>query len=363
MRIGEIIAKLEQWAPPFLQESYDNSGLIVGKASWETSGVLVALDCLEGVVDEAISKNINLIVAHHPIVFSGLKRFNGRSYIERVIMKAIKHDIAIYAIHTNLDNVLWGVNAKIMELLGIEKFKILQPMKNALLKFQVYVPENDAAKVAEAVYSAGGGKVSAYEECSFTTSGIGTFKPTDGTNPTVGSIGVRESVAEVKMEFIVPSFVKFAVENAARKAHPYEEMAFEWLSIDNEATDYGAGAVGSYIEPKDFDAFLSQVKAAFGTTIKYTQPVGKTVQKVAVCGGSGSFLLGAAKASGADVFITADYKYHQFFDAEGKISILDVGHFESEQFTINLIADFIEKNFPKFAVLKTEVNTNPIQYY
>jgi len=363
MRIGEIIAKLEQWAPPYLQESYDNSGLIVGNPSWETSGVLVALDCLESVVDEAIAKRVNLIVAHHPIVFSGLKRFNGGSYIERVVMKAIKHDIAIYAIHTNLDNVLWGVNAKIMELLGIEEFKILQPMKNTLLKFQVYVPEADATKVAEAVYAAGGGKVSAYEECSFTTSGIGTFKPTEGTNPTIGAIGIRESVAEVKMEFMVPAFAKFAVESAARTAHPYEEMAHEWISVENLATEFGAGAYGILDKPIDFEAFLKQVKKAFGTTIKYTAPAGKTVEKVAVCGGAGSFLLGAAMSAGADVFITADYKYHQFFDAEGKISILDVGHFESEQFTINLIADFIEKNFPKFAVLKTEVNTNPIQYY
>ena len=363
MRIGEIIAKLEQWAPPYLQESYDNSGLIVGNPSWESSGVLVALDCLESVVDEAIDKKVNLIVAHHPIVFSGLKRFNGRSYIERVVMKAIKHDVAIYAIHTNLDNVLWGVNAKIMELLGIDQFKVLQPMKNALLKFQVYVPEADASKVAEAVYASGGGKVSAYEECSFTTTGTGTFKPTEGTNPAIGAIGVREAVAEVKMEFMVPAFAKFAVENATRTAHPYEEMAYEWLAVENVATEYGAGAVGDLPEPMAFDAFLSAVKKAFGTTLKFTAPIGKTVEKVAVCGGSGSFLLGAAVASGADVFITADYKYHQFFDADGKISILDVGHFESEQFTINLIADFIEKNFPKFAVLKTEVNTNPIQYY
>lgn len=363
MRIGQIIEALEQWAPPSLQESYDNSGLIVGNTNWESTGVLVALDCLESVVDEAIAKNINLIVAHHPIVFSGLKRFNGRSYIERVVMKAIKNDVAIYAIHTNLDNVLWGVNAKVMEVLGIPNHAILSPMKDALKKFEVYVPTEYVEVLEQAIFEAGGGKVSAYEECSFRTEGVGSFKGTAGTQPVIGEVGKREFVPETKLEFIVPAYAVYAVERAARAAHPYEEMAYQWLAVGNTATHFGAGAVGELPAELGFEDFLKKVKAAFGTTIRYTTPAGEIVKKVAVCGGSGSFLLGAAMASGADVFITADYKYHQFFDADRKISILDVGHFESEQFTIDLIADFIEKNFPKFAVLKTEVNTNPIQYY
>ena len=363
MRIGEIINALEEWAPPVLQESYDNSGLIVGALDWETSGVLVTLDCLESVVDEAIEKKVQFIIAHHPIVFSGLKRFNGRTYVERVIMKAIKHNIAIYAIHTNLDNVLWGVNAKIMSLLGVSNHSVLSPMADTLYKFQVYVPRAARKEVAEAVFAAGGGKVSAYQECSFTTNGKGTFKPTQGTNPVVGEIGIREEVDEVKLEFIVPNFAISAVEHAARTTHPYEEMAYEWLNIANKATDYGAGAYGELPEAMPFDAFLEHVKTTFGTTIRYTKPIVDKVRTVAVCGGSGSFLLGAAKAVKADVFITADYKYHQFFDADAAITILDVGHFESEQFTIGLIAEFIEKKFPKFAVLTTEVNTNPIQYY
>lgn len=363
MKIREIINELERLAPPMLQESYDNSGLIVGAPDWETEGVLVALDCLESVVDEAIANNIKLVVAHHPIVFSGLKRFNGSNYIQRVVMKAIKHDVAIYAIHTNLDNVLWGVNAKIMELLGVNDHEILSPMKGALKKFQVYVPKGHEEELAAAVYSAGGGKVSAYEECSFTTEGTGTFKGTEGTNPVIGEVGKREYVQEYKLEFIVPNFAARSVERAARAAHPYEEMAYEWLAVENVAPQYGAGAVGDLPKPVPFNEFLKLVKSTFGTTIKYTAPVAETVERVAVCGGSGSFLLGAAQGSGAQVFITADYKYHQFFDAENSISILDIGHFESEQFTIDLIAEMLSKKFPKFAVLKTEVNTNPIQYY
>ena len=363
MGIGEIIQELELWAPPTLQESYDNSGLIVGSKEWETDGVLVALDCLESVVDEAIAKNIHLIVAHHPIVFGGLKRFNGSNYIERVVMKAIKHDVAIYAIHTNLDNVLWGVNAKIMGLLGIENHTVLSPMEGALKKFQVYVPVTNVSSLESAVFNAGGGKVSAYDECSFKTEGVGSFKGTEGTSPVIGKVGEREFVEEAKLEFIVPAFAQRAVEKAARTAHPYEEMAYEWLAVENVATQYGAGAVGELAQEMKFDTFLAMVKKTFGTTLKYTPAVKETVKRVAVCGGSGSFLLGAAKGSGADVFITADYKYHQFFDADGSLSIFDVGHFESEQFTIDLIADRLSEKFPKFAVLKTEVNTNPIQYY
>tara|TARA_B100000925_G_scaffold208812_1_gene159057 strand:- start:7126 stop:8217 length:1092 start_codon:yes stop_codon:yes gene_type:complete len=363
MRIGQIIEALEQWAPPELQESYDNSGLIVGNTNWESTGVLVALDCLESVVDEAIAKSVNLIVAHHPIVFAGLKRFNGRSYIERVVMKAIKHDVAIYAIHTNLDNILWGVNAKVMEVLDIKDHAILSPMKDALKKFEVYVPIEHVEALEQAIFEAGGGKVRSYDECSFRTDGTGSFKGTAGTQPFIGEEGKREFVEEAKLEFIVPIYAASAVESAARAVHPYEEMAYQWLSVGNAATHFGAGAVGDLPKKLGFEEFLKKVKTVFDTTIRYTSPVDGVVKKVAVCGGAGSFLLGAAMASGADVFITADFKYHQFFDADGKISILDVGHFESEQFTIDLIADFIEKNFPKFAVLKTEVNTNPIQYY
>jgi hypothetical protein len=255
------------------------------------------------------------------------------------------------------------VNAKIIQMLGLEKHSILSPMKNSLKKFQVYVPSAHVESIESAVFSSGGGKVSAYEECSFKTNGIGSFKGGKGTNPVIGEAGKRELVEEMKLEFVVPTFAVKDVERAARAAHPYEEMAFEWLAIENNATLYGAGAVGEFQEPIDFKAFLNRVKTAFGTTLKYTAPHKTTIQRVAVCGGSGSFLLGAAKAVGADVFITADYKYHQFFDADGTISILDVGHFESEQFTIDLIADRLSEKFPKFAVLKTEVNTNPIQYY
>ena len=363
MKVKDIIEVLESWAPLKLQESYDNSGLIVGAPHWETNGVMVALDCLESVVDEAISKGVHLVVTHHPIVFNGLKKFNGSSYVERVIMKAIKHDVALYAIHTNLDNVAWGVNGKIMEVLGISNHVVLSPSQGLLRKFQVYVPVKEADALANAVYAAGGGKISAYEACSFKSIGEGTFKPIEGASPVTGSIGKQESVQEAKLEFIVPVFACQAVERAARGSHPYEVMAYDWIELGNTAAQYGAGALGEFEIPVDFMSFLHQVKSKFGATIKYTKPVNELIKTVAVCGGSGSFLLDAAKRSDADVLITSDFKYHQYFDADNSICILDIGHYESERFTIDLITERLSKKFPKFAVLKTEVNTNPIQYY
>tara|TARA_B110001469_G_scaffold25292_1_gene26016 strand:+ start:348 stop:1439 length:1092 start_codon:yes stop_codon:yes gene_type:complete len=363
MKIKNIIEVLESWAPLKLQESYDNSGLIVGAPHWETNGALVALDCLESVVDEAISKGIHLVVTHHPIVFNGLKKFNGSNYVERVVMKAIKHDVALYAIHTNLDNVAWGVNGKIMDVLGISSHVVLSPAQGMLRKFQVYVPVEGAEELAKAVYSAGGGKISNYEACSFKSIGEGTFKPISGASPVIGSVGKHEYVQEAKIEFMVPSFACQAVELAARASHPYEEMAYDWIDLVNTTPEYGAGALGVLKEPVDFMSFLRQVKSEFGATIKYTKPIKDLVKTVAVCGGSGSFLLDAAKRANADVLITSDFKYHEYFDADNSICILDIGHYESERFTIDLITERLSKKFPKFAVLKTEVNTNPIQYY
>lgn len=362
MRISKIIEALEAWAPPALQESYDNSGLIVGSPDWETNGVLVALDCIEAVVDEAIQQGIGLVVAHHPIVFSGLKRFNGKNYVERVVMKAIKHDVALYAIHTNLDNVSHGVNAALCAQLGLTPERILSPLKGQLKKFQVYVPQSHKDAVEAAVYAAGGGVVSKYEECSFATEGTGSFKPTEGTQPHIGTVGEREYVKEIKMEFIIHSHVVGAVLSATQQVHPYEEMAYEIIATENSGAMYGAGVVATLPAEMSMQDFAQHVKAQLGTTIKATPFSGESVKTVALCGGSGQFLLGAALASSAQVFITSDFKYHQYFDAEGRITVFDVGHFESEQFTIQLIADFIEKKFPKFAVLKTKVKTNPIQY-
>ncbi len=363
MRIKDVITYLEELAPPSLQEPYDNARLIVGDQNNNCKGVLTCLDSTEEVVDEAIEKGCNLIVAHHPIVFSGLKSITGKGYIEKTIIKAIKNDIAIYAIHTNLDNVKHGVNGVWANALGLENQKILAPKPGLLSKLIVFVPEEAKEKVMQAVFSAGGGEIAAYAECSFSTSGVGTFKPSAEANPYSGQAGERSTEKELKLEVLVPNYAIHSCISAARAAHPYEEMAYDVIPLSNTHQEIGAGMVGDLAAPMDAKEWLSLLKEKMGAgVVRYTHLCKDTIQRVAICGGSGSFLLKDAIRSGADVFVTADFKYHQFFDAEGRIIIADIGHYESEQLTINYLADRLKEKFTTFAVLLTEVNTNPINY-
>ena len=363
MQLKDIIQFLEDKAPLSLQESYDNSGLICGHSSMEINGAIICLDSTEDVIDEAIRHGFNLVIAHHPIVFSGIKKLNGKNYIERTIIKAIKNDIAIYAIHTNLDNVIHGVNAKIAEKIGLVNCRILSPMKNKLLKLSTYVPHEHTEKVKEALFSAGAGHIGNYSECSFTTTGEGTFKGGDGSDPVYGEKNVRFKGHESKIEVVFESHKQSQIFSALKEAHPYEEVAYEFIALANNWQDVGAGMIGEL--PSEIDAieFLKSLKTKMKTDcIRHTNTFNKEVKKVAICGGSGSFLLEDAKRAGADIFITGDYKYHQFFDADGSIIIADIGHYESEQYTIELLGDWLSEKFPTFALRLTENNTNPINY-
>jgi dinuclear metal center YbgI/SA1388 family protein len=363
MQLKEIITFFEAWAPPSLQESYDNSGLLVGSPNWDAKGVLFCLDCTEAVIDEAVRKGCNLVVAHHPVIFNGLKRLTGSNYIERTVISAIKHDVAIYAIHTNLDHVRSGVNGKIAERLELKNTSILAPKSGLLLRLDVYVPIEAAEKVRNALFSAGAGHIGHYEECSFQIEGQGTFKPGVGANPSLGSYGVRHTEQEICLTVILPDFLKNSVLQAMKSAHPYEEVAYQVTRLENSWQDVGSGMVGDLSTPVDFKSFLEFVKVKLqAPALRYTAPVRSHVQRVAICGGSGSFLLEHAKRSKADVYITADYKYHQFFDADGHISIVDIGHFESEQFTIELLGERFKQKFPTFASHLTSIVTNPVHY-
>lgn len=363
MKLHEITAALESIAPRIYQESYDNSGLIVGDLTREITGAVICLDSTEEVIDEAIRKGVNLVIAHHPIVFKGLKSFTGKNYVERTVMKAIKNDIAIYAIHTNLDNIKRGVNEKIANLLGLRNKRILSTKQGFLNKLVFFCPEKDALKIKEAIFSAGGGAIGDYDYCSYSSEGVGTFKPMRNAEPAEGKLDELSTVHELRIEVLVKKSVLGGVIQEMKTAHPYEEVAYELYSIENEDQELGSGMIGELGSPVSMDNFLSLVSSTFSTgVIKYT-PYNKEVKKVAVCGGSGSFLLKNAIAAKADVFITSDFKYHEFFDAEGKISIFDIGHFESEQFTIDLIKEFLIDKFPKFAAHLTEINTNPVKYF
>lgn len=364
MKLKEITDFLEQNYPLDLQESYDNSGLILGDKNMEITGAIVCLDSIEAIVDEAIQKNCNLIIAHHPIIFKGLKKLTNSNYIERVVSKCIKNDIALYAIHTNLDNHFEGVNREIANRIGLKNIRILQPIQGNLSKLVVFVPTDALEKLDEAIFKAGGGQIGNYSECHFRTEGVGTFKGNENSNPQIGTQNIRESVEEFRLEYLVSNYNLRTVLNAMHAAHPYEEVAYEMYPIQNSNQFEGAGMIGELENEINEIEFLTQLKKTFKCgAIRHTQLFGKKIKTVALCGGSGSFLLSKAVQQKADIFITGDFKYHEFFDAENNIIIADIGHFESEQFTSNLLAEKIKENFTNFAIHLTEHNTNPINYF
>ena len=364
IRLKEIIKVLESWAPPQLQESYDNSGLLVGDSNSLINGVVVCLDCTEDVVAEAVKKKANLIIAHHPILFSGLKSITGKTYVERTLLAAIKKDIAIYAIHTNLDNIEVGVNHAIAKKLNLRNCSVLQPKSGFIKKLSTYVPSSHTESVKNALFTAGAGQIGNYDECSFTGSGTGTFRGNDSTKPFVGAKNVRHHEKEDKIEIILEEWNESSVLSALMKAHPYEEVAYNLYQLDNKHLHIGSGLIGELKNEVEWKAFLKKLKTSMKVkVIRHTNPVSSKVKRIAVCGGSGSFLLPNAIAAQADILITADFKYHQFFDADSRIMIADIGHYESEQFTGELIISYLRDNFPTFALHLTGINTNPVNYY
>ncbi len=364
MKIQEILSVLEAYAHPSMQESYDNAGLITGHTGQDCTGVLCTLDCTEEVIEEAIQKSCNLVVAHHPIVFKGLKQLNGKNYVERAVIRAIKNDIAIYAIHTNLDNAWNGVNHKIAQKLGVKPLQVLQPMGRQLLKLYTYVPHNEVENVKNALFAAGAGTIGNYRECSFSVKGEGTFTAGDDAEPYVGKTGVRHTEPETRLEVLLPVHQKNAVLKALQEAHPYEEVAYELVQLENMHPYAGAGLLTELSEDVDPEEFLKMVKTNMQVPcIKHTARPHKKIKRVAVCGGAGSFLINNALRAKADVYITSDLKYHEFFDAEDRLWLLDIGHYESEQYTTELLFEILHKKFPTFAVLKASIQTNPVQYY
>ena len=364
MKIREVIECLEKYAPLNLQESYDNAGVIIGDASDECSGIITTLDVTEDVIHEAIEKKYNLIVAHHPIIFKGLKKLNGKNYVERCVISAIKNNIAIYAIHTNIDNVINGVNQKIAQKLNLQNNKILSPKEGMLKKLVTFCPQNNAAEIRDVLFNAGAGVVGKYSECSFNLEGAGTFKAGETAEPYVGKIGKRHSENETRIEVIFPNYLQYQIIESLKHAHPYEEVAYDIYSLNNEHENIGSGLVGDLAEPVSEEDLLSMLKAKFALkVIRHTTLLNKKITRVAVCGGAGSFLIPAVKASGAQAYITSDVKYHEFFDADNTILLADIGHYESEQFTTDLLTDILQQKFPNFAVQKTGIMTNPVSYY
>lgn len=363
MEIKDITNYLEQIAPPVYQESYDNSGLLVGDPNAKVKGVLFTLDVTEDVIEEAIATGNNLIIAHHPLIFKGLKKLTGVHWVERCVILAVKNDIAIYAIHTNLDHVHTGVNRKIAEKLGLQNLSILSPKTETLSKLVTFIPPENVERVLKAMYEAGAGKIGNYDHCSYQIDGTGTFRPGDEANPHIGATNKDETVSEKRVEVLFPSFLSGKILTALKSSHPYEEVAYYLSALDNANQEVGAGMVGELVESVDASDFLQAIKLKMKTThIRHTSLCKQRVQKIAVCGGAGSFLLQKAIAAGADMFITGDFKYHDFFEADSKLIIADIGHYESEQFTKELLYDIIREKFTNIALRLTEVETNPIKY-
>jgi len=364
MKINQIILALESVAPLAYQEVYDNAGLLTGSAEMQCTGVLCTLDATEDIIKEAIQKRCNLVVAHHPILFKGITKINGKNYVEKVLILAIKNDIAIYAIHTNLDNIFGGVNSKIAQKLGLINSKILLPTSKNLVKLITFAPKEYANTILEALFEAGAGNIGNYSEASFTISGEGTFKGSENANPTIGEKGTRTTLNEQRIEVILPSYLQEKVIFALKKAHLYEEVAYDLIPLNNENQLVGSGMIGELKEEMNENDFLEQIKAAFDLkVIKHTPLLRKKINKIAICGGAGSFLIPVAKAAKADFFISSDIKYHEFFEADNQFVIADIGHWESEQYTTDLLFALLTTKFPNFAVLKTAINTNPVSYF
>ncbi|HSP11279.1 MAG TPA: Nif3-like dinuclear metal center hexameric protein [Salegentibacter sp.] len=363
MQIQEVIDILEDFAPTAYAEDFDNVGLLVGDPSSQVKGAIITLDTLEEVVDEAIGKNCNLIISFHPIIFSGLKKLNGKNYVERTVLKAIKNDIAIYAIHTALDNQHKGVNDMICEKLGLINRKILIPRSQSIKKLTTFVPNSNADEVRKALFEAGAGSIGNYDNCSFNLKGSGSFKPNEDANPVIGKKGEVHFEEETQIGLTFPTHLEGKILKALFYSHPYEEVAYEVTSLDNSNQHLGMGMIGELEEEQEETAFLQKVKQIFNSgCIRHSELLQKPVKKVAVLGGSGSFAIENAKRAEADIYITADLKYHDFYKAEKRLVLADIGHYESEQYTKNLLHSYLTKKISNFALILAETNTNPIKY-
>lgn len=363
MTIHDLCLTMEKWAPLAWQESYDNAGLLTGNRGDKVIGVLISLDCTEAVVEEAIRKGCNMIIAHHPIVFKGLKQLTGRNYVERTVILAIKNDIAIYASHTNLDHAPKGVSYQLAQKLSLINGRVLRPFRDALRQLTYFVPVENAEQVRRAMHAAGAGNIGDYTACSFSTEGTGRFTPSSAADPYIGHANEASALSELRVEMLFPAHLESEILVALRAAHPYEEVAYYVTSLSNTWQEVGAGYIAELPEAMHPNDFTKYLKNKLGlTNFRHSPWLAKPIKRIALCGGAGSFLLEDAKKQGADVFISGDFKYHEFFDAENSCTICDIGHYESEVMIKEAIHDYLSNNFTNFAVLKSETHTNPVSF-
>jgi dinuclear metal center YbgI/SA1388 family protein len=364
MQVREITDYIESFAPLSYQESYDNAGLQTGQPDHEVNAVLLCIDVTDAVIEEALRLEAGLIISHHPLIFGGLKKLTGSNPTEKMVIRAIRNDISIYTAHTNLDAVHTGVNHKICEKLALQETRVLVPMTDQLRKLVFFVPRDHAEQVRLEIFREGAGHIGNYDMCSFSAPGEGTFRGLEGSDPFVGEKGSMHMEPELRVETIFPKAKEKSILQALIRSHPYEEVAYDVYPLANTYDQAGSGAIGRLAEPAEEQSFLQLLKDQFRTpVVRHSMLLGKKIRNVALCGGSGSFLIHEAMASGADAFVSSDFKYHQFFNADGRILLADIGHYESEQFTIEIFYEYLIKKFPTFAVHLSEVNTNPVNYF
>jgi dinuclear metal center YbgI/SA1388 family protein len=364
MQIKRIIQAMEEFAPLALQESYDNSGLAVGDADREIEAALLCLDVTPSVLEEAKNKGAGLIISHHPVIFGKLGKLTGSSYTEKIVIQAIKSNIALYSVHTNIDRVTGGVNSRIADKVGIRDSEILSPAEGILKKLVVFVPRDHAESVRNAIFDAGAGHIGEYDQCSFNLEGEGSFRGSEKSDPFTGKPGILHFEKEVRVETVFPGFLGSVIIEKMIQAHPYEEVAYDIYPLDNKYYRAGDGIIGELEKPVEAQEFLKLLKEVFKAgCIRHTRLTGKKISRVAACGGSGGFLAGLARKKGADIFISGEFKYHDFFQADQSMMLAEVGHFESEQFTLEIFHELLTKKFPNFAVHFSDQTTNPIQYF
>ena len=365
---NEIIKYLEDWAPKGIAWEKDNVGLQVGDPKIKIRNIILSLDLNEEVVDSAIKENCNLIITHHPLLFYPLKDLDfSKSKKAIMIEKMIKNDITLYSAHTNLDFTKHGVSYQLAKRLSLRNIKFLKNLSNNQVKLSVFVPLAHLDKVSDAIYQAGGGIIGEYSNCSFRTSGKGTFSGSVQSNPSIGKKGVVETVEEVKLEVLVDQWKLSHVISSIKIAHPYEEIAYDVYPLLKENVNYGIGAIGELNKQMIPGEFLKLVSSKLNVpAFRYTKNGRKKIKTVAVCGGSCSELIDEAMKQKADAFITADLKYHSFQDAEGNILLIDAGHYETEVPVLDEIKHRLEKLLiknKKIRVLKFRGSTNPVVFY
>lgn len=369
MIVKELIKYLEDWAPPGAAWEKDNVGLLVGSGDEKIENIFLSLELTGEVLEQALKKNCNFIFTHHPLIFNPVKNLDvNKNPNSKLIYKLIKNDINLFSAHTNLDFTKDGVSFTLAKKLKLNKITFLKNEESNQFKVVVFLPETNLDEVASAMFNQGAGIIGEYNNCSFRTNGIGTFKGSANSNPFIGKKENFEKANEVRLEVLVDSWKLNKVINAMLKSHPYEEPAYDIYPLRNKNVNYGAGAIGELDNEMNVNEFLKHVeKSLLLSNFRFVNGNKRRIKKVAVCGGSGSELLNDAISKNADVFITADIKYHTFHDAKNKILLIDAGHYETEVVILKIVEEKIKKLIKEkkenIKVYKYSSSTNPVKFY